>query len=566
MKNKASYTSYTLFVLSSFFRKYQSLITFFIVVVFVFSFDFLLYSAHDNIASQELINFIKDTKTKHDVEPPEIWLSLLALVLGTLIIVISIASQSTPKLIDIYLKDSYSLSYVWFITVGALHNIFVDFFVTIFFIESSEGEQISQANIAMLKNIKFSALLNSYVILPIALILAVPYILYILRYTQTKNVVDKIYRDNHRRIQRLKVRTNFGLLSRPKTVAEYQFWLFEGLNQLDDLLKYVDFKEPKSDIINKISLLMQEYLHIKKSINQLFFKISGKIRGDISFKTITEQFREIEEKQIFYEHKTFRQFSNAYWHLIDKGEFDLASLCVYEIFQCGKVAIDYKEDEVVRLTLIRFNTILRFGIKHGLKENEARNIYNAVFYYGKFVEALIGYQNIELIKEGAKYLNIYLNEIHRHSQSNDTFVFLVDVFAWEFKRILIRLHENQVSNELERSILANFLAVDNLTSDKKQLFSFNIRILQVGLALYYLRKQAFELLDAIIEDLLMDTNFMSKEQLRNHVENVCKRIESAELNFWEDTDRGNLNLYYSPDKELTKKFLERLDERLNILY
>ena len=35
---------------------------------------------------------------------PEVWQALLGMVLGTLILVISIASQSIPKLIDLYMK------------------------------------------------------------------------------------------------------------------------------------------------------------------------------------------------------------------------------------------------------------------------------------------------------------------------------------------------------------------------------------------------------------------------------------------------------------------------------
>jgi hypothetical protein len=545
---------YLLFILASIFRKNQSSITFILVIAFVMFFDFLFYNSIPYIPALKFLDTYLEAHHKDLViDLPEIWLSLLALVLGTLIIVISIASQSTPKLIDIYLKDSFSLSYVWFITAGSLHNLFVDFFITIYF-NSTAPEQ--------LHNFKFSALLNSYVMLPVALTLAIPYILYILRYTQTKNVVDKIYKDNVKRIQRLKVRTNFGLLSKNKTVSEYQFLLFEGLNQLDDLLKYVDFKEPKGDIVNKVSLLMQQYLEIKKSINPRFFKISPSIRGDISFKTITEQFDEIEEKQIFYEHKTYRQFSNAYWHLIEKGEFDLASLCVFELYQCGKIAVEQKEDEVIKITMVRFNTVLRFGIKHGLRENEARNIYNAVFYYGKFVESLIGYQNPDYIKQGATYLNIYLNEVYRHSLSKDSFGFLVDVFAWELKRILIKLHENQVSVELERDILGIFLKIDNLGDIKHRSFSTNIRILQIGLALYYLRKNAEILVEVIIRDLVSDLEFINIQQLKYSVETVCKRIETASPTFWEDTDRGNLNLYFSEDKELTKLFLEKFYKQL----
>ena len=35
----------------------------------------------------------------------EVWKALLGMILGTLILVISIASQSIPKLIDLYMKD-----------------------------------------------------------------------------------------------------------------------------------------------------------------------------------------------------------------------------------------------------------------------------------------------------------------------------------------------------------------------------------------------------------------------------------------------------------------------------
>ena len=46
---------------------------------------------------------------------PEVWQALLGMVLGTLILVISIASQSIPKLIDLYMRD---------ITESALHLVF----------------------------------------------------------------------------------------------------------------------------------------------------------------------------------------------------------------------------------------------------------------------------------------------------------------------------------------------------------------------------------------------------------------------------------------------------------
>ena len=40
---------------------------------------------------------------------PEIWGGVLAMVLGTLIIVIAIAAESSPKLMDLFVKDWLSL-------------------------------------------------------------------------------------------------------------------------------------------------------------------------------------------------------------------------------------------------------------------------------------------------------------------------------------------------------------------------------------------------------------------------------------------------------------------------
>ena len=41
---------------------------------------------------------------------PEVWQALLGMVLGTLILVISIAAQSIPKLIDFYMRDPFTES------------------------------------------------------------------------------------------------------------------------------------------------------------------------------------------------------------------------------------------------------------------------------------------------------------------------------------------------------------------------------------------------------------------------------------------------------------------------
>lgn len=57
---------------------------------------------------------------------PEVWQALLGMVLGTLILVISIASQSIPKLIDFYMKDIRSLLYIWFLIISGGHALMIE--------------------------------------------------------------------------------------------------------------------------------------------------------------------------------------------------------------------------------------------------------------------------------------------------------------------------------------------------------------------------------------------------------------------------------------------------------
>ncbi len=46
---------------------------------------------------------------------PEIWGGVLATVLGTLIIVIAIAAESTPKLMDLFVRDWISLIFIYYL-------------------------------------------------------------------------------------------------------------------------------------------------------------------------------------------------------------------------------------------------------------------------------------------------------------------------------------------------------------------------------------------------------------------------------------------------------------------
>ncbi len=544
-------------------KGYESATILLLVVLIILFADFLFYHLVFNPFIQSSINTPAELLKGGDwIEfAPEAWLSLLGLVLGTLIIVISVASQSTPKLIDLYTGDKTSLWYIWYIIVGSVHNMLLQ-------IGTLNQQESSETLMTTLSN----ACLNTYLMLPLALLLAVPYVLYILRYTKTSNVIEKIHQSNIQRMHRLQKKAKKGSLKDNRVHYRYQFELFEALNQLDDLLEYVSFKEPKGDIMNKISGSIQEYISLKKDIKShcpSFFEISNKIRQDVSFKTMIGQFKEMEETATFYEQKGFRLLGNAYIKLIEDEEFDLASLCAFELSECGKKAIKYEDEALISVILIRFNTLIRFGIKHGLKNREARNLYNSIFHYTEFIISIVGYKNEQLIDTSCGYLNFYINEIYGYSRKEKPFGFLVDVFTWEFKRILMEMSEKDLPIHLRKKILGYFLRIDNLSEKheeppiKGQNFSNNIRGLQISLALYYLKKDQEDLARSIITDILNDHESMGKDVLSVAINNTCDYLNKQQKNFFEDTDRGNMNIYYTEDKDAIPTFKVLFKEMIN---
>ena len=76
------------------------------------------------------------------------------------------------------------------------------------------------------------------------------------------------------------------------------------------------------------------------------------------------QYGDMEKTKTFYEQKLFRLLGNVYIRQIEDGSFDLASLVAAEMSEIGLTAIELEDDHLVDVIIIRFNTLLRFAIKH----------------------------------------------------------------------------------------------------------------------------------------------------------------------------------------------------------
>jgi hypothetical protein len=336
-------------------------------------------------------------------------------------------------------------------------------------------------------------------------------------------------------------------------------------------MEYLSFKEPKGRIIRAIGSATQVFVRLKKDIPASFFKISPEARDDISFKTLVQQIDSIEAARTLYSQKAFRVLGNAYQRFLERGDFDMSALCVVQVTDIGRVALEEDDKPLVELTFVRFNTLLRFGIKHGTRNSEPRNLYNAIAQYGAFIRAALDHERSEYLEEGCGYLKIFGSEIYRISRSVPEFTFLVDVVAAELKDMLIATAQAGAPDELQERLLNLLLQLDNVPEiDKKELQARTIifdrvRILQVSLALFYLREDQQTFVQRIVSDILEDFEYLGAQPLRDAMGETTRSLELAGPTFWEDTDRGNQNIYYSPDTKLLPVFNSMFEDALATL-
>jgi len=477
---------------------------------------------------------------------PEVWQALLGMVLGTLILVISIASQSIPKLIDLYMKNIPSLLYIWFLIISGCHALIVKIYGEIGLVRES------------------SRIFNTHFLLTISAIFAFPYVFYILRYTKPTNIISLIYKTNMDQIMGLTTSRNHALAHIPSIVENQQYSIFEALNQLDDILEFVSFKELKADIVHDMSVTLQNYIKIKEKIAPEFFKVSPKVRSDISFKTMVGQFGEMERTKSFYEQKCFRLLGNVYIRLLEHGEFDLSSMVAGEMATLGQTSIEEDNTDLIDIIIIRFNTLLRFAIKHGVRNNEPRNLYNLGFYYGNFIQCLVEHKKVDHVKRCFMYLRTYGVEIFKHGSNSPAMYFIVDIFATEMKKVLEQIYHDGWDVEVQNGMLSEMLQVDSPPDFNKEdlargiLINNGVRVLQFGLALFYLRVGLTDFVERIAKDVLDDLQVLGESTFSQVIEMTSNRLLFSGPTFWEDTDRGNLNIYYTSDQDQIENFKKRL--------
>ena len=480
---------------------------------------------------------------------PIVWLAFFAIILGSLTVVISFAAQNVPKLIDLYMDHWPSLLFVWWSAACLVHALTL--------------KVLAEGGIQIIPSLVF----NFHVLLAVSLVIGFPFVLSILRSTKTSKVIEILLNGGYSKINLLAAKGSAGTISLHEQ-AKIQYELFEELNQLIDLLVYVPFKEPKAQVIEGIGALLRHYVKLKPKIPELFFKVDERIQDDISFRTMKNLIAEVEKTRTFYEQKSFRLIGNVYNVFLDAGEFDLSTMCVEQLSQVGKTAIACDDQELIEVITVRLNTHFRFALKHSQNHNEPRNLYNLVFYYGQFIGYLMEYKHVGRIKMCIGYFVFYAQQCFNAIQHAKSLAFILDVLAFEMQKLLIKIYQENWDRELQDEMLQMFLVFDNFQDMDKNFavhfFSQNhgIRLLHIGLALFYLNQQEDEFALKIAKDTIQDMDLMGETLFNKTMSTIYARLKFSGPTFWEDTDRGNMNIYYTPYQDEMSSFKKIQQELL----
>lgn len=532
-------------------NKNRSLASLFFVFFVVLGSDFTFHYFYSDIISllENLFGLGKETHDAIDLTfAPEIWGGVLATVLGTLIIVIAIAAESTPKLMDLFVKDWVSLIFIWFLILASIHATVIMYYF-------GPMERLS------------SVMLNTYVYLPASSMLSLPYIFYILLYSKTDNVIKKLYTLNIEDINRLKNKSVHLSMDNIKNIEHYQYQLMSTIDQFDDLLEYISFKEAQTEIIRRVGDTVRVYMRNKSFYDSRFFAATDTIRNNPTFRTYVEhQYKDLEDRRTFYEVKAFKMMGNAYIRKMENGEYELASLIASEVSSIGLLALDLKQNSLIVDINIRFNTFMRFAIKHAVRNNEPRNLYNLAFHYSALLKGYVDHNKEDLLKQGYFYFKFYSNEIYKQAAKNPSLYFIVDVLTAELKKITILISEETWDNQLQEHLLKEILQLDNPPDYSKeeldQSVNNGVRVLQIGLALHFIKINNINFAETIVSDVLDDLAFFDNQTYLKLMEGLYNRIRFSGPTFWEDTDRGNTNIYYTPDSDKIDDFKKVLSKQM----
>ena len=81
--------------------------------------------------------------------------------------------------------------------------------------------------------------------------------------------------------------------------------------------------------------------------------------------------------------------------------------------------------------------------------------------------------------------------------------------------------------------------------------------------MFYLEKKEDEFTNTIANDTMQDLEIFGDSFFSKNMKTIFTKLEVSGPKFWEDTDRGNLNIYYTPFQSQINSFI-KIQEALKL--
>tara|TARA_B100000427_G_C15491948_1_gene588057 strand:+ start:58 stop:1212 length:1155 start_codon:yes stop_codon:yes gene_type:complete len=192
------------------------------------------------------------------------------------------------------------------------------------------------------------------------------------------------------------------------------------------------------------------------------------------------------------------------------------------------------------------------------------------------IQAYIKENRVDMANYCYDKFKFYANDIYKNAANNPSLYFIVDALTFELRKCQVLINELDWSDEDQMNLLKLILQLDKPPGYSKDGVDRGIlggnngtRRIQVGLALFYLSVDKLEFASAIAEDYLDDLTYFDEKTFKQNINTQCFLLSIFGPTFWEDTDRGNLNIYFAPEKDQIEPFKELIfnlmDKRLEAL-
>ena len=128
------------------------------------------------------------------------------------------------------------------------------------------------------------------------------------------------------------------------------------------------------------------------------------------------------------------------------------------------------------------------------------------------------------------------------------------------------IHYAEWDKEIQKALLNEILQVDNPPDFNKEDLDQGIQInnvvrnIQYGLALFYLNEGVEDFVEMIAKDILDDLDYLGESTFYRVLGMTEGLMRFAGPTFWEDTDRGNVNIFFTPYKDQIDGFKKLLYE------